>query len=125
MKNARKPLIAMIALAAAMAAPMAFAQDAATTQTDPTAETTPRTEGYAQDAAAQAQPQAGQSQVTWADLDGDSDGKLSLDEASGLPALAQVFADVDADSDGFVTPQEYQAYVAARSNGAAAEGSGG
>ncbi len=116
MKNARKPLIAMIALGVAMATPMAFAQDASTAQT----EASP-----VQDATAQSAPQAEQGQVTWADLDVDSDGKLSGEEAGGLPALAQVFSDVDADSDGFVTPDEYQAYVAARANGAATGGAGG
>ncbi len=123
MKNARKPLVAMMALGFAMATPLAFAQDASATQ-DPaytgeaTTQAPPTTQdGYAEDANAQAQPEAQQGQVTWADLDGDSDGKLSRDEASGLPALAQVFDDVDADSDGFVTPEEYQAYVA-RASGA-------
>ncbi|MCD9027136.1 EF-hand domain-containing protein [Luteimonas sp. BDR2-5] len=124
MKNARKPLVAMMALGFAMATPLAFAQDASVPQTDPTysGEATTQAEPtaqdtYADDATAQAQPQAEQGQVTWADLDVDSDGKLSRDEAAGLPALAQVFDDVDADSDGFVTPEEYQAYVA-RANGA-------
>jgi hypothetical protein len=122
MKNARKPLTAMIALGVALAMPMAFAQDptSSTTQAPPTtdAETT-TTQDYAQDATAEA-PQAQQGQVTWADLDTDGDGKLSQAEAAGLEGLAQVFSEVDADGDGFITPEEYRDFVNRQAAGAGA-----
>lgn len=119
MKNTRKPLVAMIALGAALAMPMAFAQDAATTQAPPTDAANTTQQEYAQDATAEA-PQAQQGQVTWADLDTDGDGKLSRAEAAALEGLAQVFEDVDADGDGFVTPEEYRNYVNRQAAGAGA-----
>ena len=117
MKNARKPLVAVIALSAALAMPMAFAQDATATQVPPTTDATNK--NYAQDATAEV-PQAQQGQVTWADLDADGDGKLSQAEAAGLEGLAQVFSDVDADGDGFITPEEYRDYVNRQAAGAGA-----
>lgn len=119
MKNTRKPLVAMIALGAALAMPMAFAQDASSTQAPPTDTATSTQQEYAQDATAEA-PQAQQGQVTWADLDTDGDGKLSRAEAAALEGLAQVFEDVDADGDGFVTPEEYRNYVNRQAAGAGA-----
>ncbi|KLJ02422.1 hypothetical protein WQ56_02465 [Luteimonas sp. FCS-9] len=117
MKNARTPLIAAVALGAAVAMPMAFAQDPTAQQAPPTTEAT--TQNYAQDATAEA-PQAQQGQVTWADLDTDGDGRLSQTEAAGLEGLGQVFSDVDADGDGFITPEEYRNYVNAQTSGAGA-----
>jgi len=121
MKNARKPLTAMIALGVALAMPMAFAQDptASDTQAPPTTDAATTTQSYAQDATAEA-PQAQQGQVTWADLDADGDGKLSQAEAAGLEGLAQVFSEVDADGDGFITPEEYRDFVNRQAAGAGA-----
>lgn len=116
MKNVRKPMIAVIALGAAMAMPMAFAQDAAATQEAPPTTTT---QDYAQDATAEA-PQAQQGQVTWADLDTDGDGRLSQAEANGLEGLGQVFDQVDADGDGYITPEEYRDFVNRQAAGAGA-----
>lgn len=118
MKNIRQPLVAMITLGAALAMPMAFAQDAVT-QAPPTsgAATSSTQQGYAQDATAEA-PQAQQGQVTWADLDTDGDGRISRAEAAALEGLAQVFDDVDADGDGYVTPEEYRNYVNRQAAGA-------
>jgi len=112
MKNVRKPLAATIALGAALAMPMAFAQDAGT-QAPPATDTT------AQDATAEVS-QARQGQVTWADLDTDGDGKLSRTESAAFEGLALVFEDVDADGDGNVTPEEYRAYVNRQAAGAGA-----
>ncbi|WP_202843163.1 EF-hand domain-containing protein [Luteimonas saliphila] len=104
MKNARKPLFGMIALGAALAMPMAFAQDATTpAPQDPTAPTAP-TQSTA--------PATEQQPLTWADVDVDGNGTLSKDEAGALPSLAQVFDDADADNDGELTPDEYKAFVA-------------
>ncbi|RPD84552.1 EF-hand domain-containing protein [Luteimonas sp. 100069] len=115
MKNVRKPLAATIALGAALAMPMAFAQDAA--QAPPMSDAPARE--YAQDATAEV-AQAQQGQVTWADLDTDGDGKLSRTESAALEGLALVFEDVDADGDGNVTPEEYRAYVNRQAAGAGA-----
>lgn len=110
MKNARKPLSALIALGAALAIPAAFAQETtAPPPTDPTQSTAP---------AAEQQP------LTWADLDVDGNGTLSQTEASGLQQLAQVFSQADADGDGELTPDEYKAFVASN-NAAQPEASGG
>lgn len=120
MKNTRKPLVAMIALGAALAMPTAFAQQAAGTQAPPATDAANTSEqGYAQDATADA-PQAPQGQVTWADLDTDGDGKLSRAEAAAMEGLALVFEDVDADGDGFVTPEEYRDFVNRQAAGAGA-----
>ncbi|HLT45290.1 MAG TPA: EF-hand domain-containing protein, partial [Luteimonas sp.] len=98
MTNSRKPLLGLIALGAALAMPMAFAQEATTaTPQDPAQSTAP---------AATEQP------LTWADLDVDGNGTLSQAEAGNLQSLAQVFNDADSDSDGELTPDEYKAYVA-------------
>lgn len=107
MKNARKPLAGLIALGAALALPVAFAQDAATQ--DPTAN---HDATHQEATPPQAAPEAASQPLTWADVDADSDGKLSKEEAARVPALAQSFDDADADSDGLLTQEEYQAYVA-------------
>lgn len=102
--NARKPLAGLIALTAAAAMPLAFAQDPTTTQ-DPTQ--APPTEQ-----AAPAQP--AQGQVTWADLDADGDGNLSKTEAGAHPALSTVFDQADTDGDGQLTPDEYRNFAASQ-----------
>ena len=114
MKNARKPLSALIALGAALAIPAAFAQDATapTTQTPPT------------DATQSTAPAAEQKPLTWADLDVDGNGTLSQTEAGGLQQLSQVFGEADTDADGELTPDEYKAFVA-QNNAAQPEASGG
>ena len=99
MKNARKPLAGLIALGAALAIPMAFAQD-------PTATHDPQPQEYTTPEDASAQP------LTWADLDVDGNGTLSREEAANVASLAQVFDEADADNDGQLTQEEYRAYVA-------------
>lgn len=116
--NARKPLAGLIALGAALAIPMAFAQDAATTAQDPATTAEPT----AQEATPtpQTTPEAAASKpMTWADLDADGNGNLSKTEASNVQSLAQVFDDADADKDGQLTPDEYREYVAKADNSAA------
>src|SRR5690606_33202587 len=96
MNNASK-LSGLIALAAAVAMPMAFAQ------------TAPTTDDGMQSAPTSAAPTAEPKQVTWADLDTDKDGDLSKEEVTTVPALAQVFDDADADADGKLTADENKA----------------
>ena len=110
MKNARKPLSAMIALGAALAMPVAFAQDATTAPP--------------QDPQQSAAP-TGAQPLTWADLDVDGNGTLSKAEAGSLPSLAQVFDEADGDSNGELTPDEYKAYVASTNATQPEDGSGG
>jgi hypothetical protein len=127
MKISRKPLIALVALGAALAAPLAFAQTPTTGQ-DPTA-TTKDPASTTQDAATQAPPGAQTApatepkQMTWADVDTDKSGTISKNESSQLASLAQVFDDADGDKNGELTPDEYKAFVA--KNSAPSEDAGG
>lgn len=112
MNNASK-LSGLIALAAAVAMPMAFAQTAPTT--DDGMQSEPPTAAPA--------PTAEPQQVTWADLDTDKDGALSKEEVATVPALAQVFDDADADADGKLTADEYKAHAQTTNADADAAGS--
>jgi hypothetical protein len=110
MNNASK-LSGLIALGAALAMPVAFAQDA--TPTDPAAQAAPT---------AAPAPAAEPKQVTWADLDTDKNGSLSKAEVATVPELAQSFDAADANADGQLTAEEYKAH-AAKASGAATDGS--
>lgn len=116
MKHARKPLFGLIALSAALAMPVAFAQEADATAQDPAATTQDPT------TAPTAQPES--QPLTWADLDVDGNGTLSKQEASNVQSLAQVFDEADADKNGELTPDEYKAFVA-QANQQQPEASGG
>jgi hypothetical protein len=119
----RTPLL-LVAIATALAAPLAFAQDSpasATAQGNAKAATpaTPTTPATSETAAMPATPAtpatpaaASSGKVTWSDLDGDKDGKLTKTEAAALDSLTQVFDKADADKDGALTPDEYKAYLA-------------
>lgn len=113
-KIARKPLAGLVALAAAAAMPLAFAQEAEPMTQDPTTQQTPPTE--------QAAPAQPAGQVTWADLDADGDGNLSQDEASAHPALSTVYGQADADGDGQLTPDEYRNFAASQGSAPPDEG---
>lgn len=121
MKNARTPLIGLVALGAALVMPLAFAQSEPTTATQDAATTT-------QDAATQAtptdatSPAAEPKQLTWADVDTDKNGSISKGESSQLASLAQVFDDADGDKNGELTPDEYKAFVAKASTPTDASG---
>lgn len=109
MKISPKPFAALIALGAALAVPMAFAQS------EPSPEV--REAQSAAEAAAeptpQAAPQAGEArQLSWADIDTDGNGTISMTESAAIASLAEVFADADADADGELTADEYKSYVA-------------
>jgi len=94
MKTNIRFLTPALGLAIALAAPVAFAQDA-----DPAAA-----------------PQA----TSWNDVDADGNGVISAEESAAAPALAEVFAEADANADGELTGEEYRAFVAAGQAEAAA-----
>ena len=108
MNHANK-LSGLIALAAAVAMPMAFAQTAP-----------PADDGMQPSSPQTVAPTAEPRQVTWADLDVDKDGSLSKEEVATVPALTQVFDEADADADGKLTAEEYKAHAAADSGEAGA-----
>ena len=118
MKHARKPLMGLIALGAALAMPVAFAQDANATAQDPTTTTQDPTAAPAPTAQPESQP------LTWADLDVDGNGTLSKQEAGNVQSLAQVFDEADTDKNGQLTPDEYKAFVA-KANAQQPEAAGG
>lgn len=108
MNNARKPLAGLIALGAALAIPMAFAQEAQ----DPTASQDAYPTAQEATPTPQTTPEATSQPLTWADVDADGNGNLSREEAASVQSLAQSFDEADADSDGQLTPEEYKAFVA-------------
>lgn len=116
--KARNSLIPLLALTAALAAPLAFAQSSTGTPTaaDPQSTTAPPADA----AAAPAQGKA----KTWADVDADKDGKISKTESATEPAVGQIFDQADADKDGSLTTDEYKAYIA-KANGAPKSDQGG
>lgn len=121
----RKPLIGLIALTAALAMPLALAQEttdssaAAQTQTtdpqtqdatstDATSATGATTQSSSQ-ATGSASAQGGKQD--WASLDIDADGMISKEESSANAGLSQIFDKADADTDGKLTAEEYNTYV--------------
>lgn len=106
-------------LVAALAVPVAFAQDTAATaqQAPPTAEVTGEMSEAAAAPAATAEAGASTEKKSWADVDMDKDGALTKAEAGAVPALGSVFDKADANADGSLTADEYKAYVAASKGG--------
>ena len=99
--------ILSFALASAIAAPAALAQSAPTNPQDPAAQAMP------QQQPTEAAPQAAPAQKTWAELDANGNGSLSVTEAAPIESLAKVFTKADKDSDGELTADEYKAWLAA------------
>lgn len=132
MKNARNPMIGLVALGAALVMPLAFAQSEPATATQDSSmqgSSMQGSETTAQDAAPPATPTdtaapaAEPKQMTWADVDSDKNGSISKGESAQLASLAQVFDDADGDKNGELTPDEYKAFVA--KNSAPTDASGG
>ena len=117
----RKPLVGLIALSAALAMPMAFAQSETEKTAPPQAEQPAPTETAAPTEGATGASVQSTEQATgaassgarqgWADVDTDKDGAISKQEASSNPGLSQVFGQADADTDGKLTAEEYKAFV--------------
>lgn len=122
--QARNVLISFLAFGAALSTPLVFAQDPASAPAqDPAAAqsaqpATPATPATQAADPAQAQPAADAKKVTWSDLDGDKDGKLSKTETASIDSLNKVFDQADSDKDGALTPDEYKAYLAKNGGGA-------
>lgn len=119
-----------LAIAAAMSAPLAFAQDAnaSATAQEAAQSATPATPATPADpqagtAATPAQPAADAKKVTWSDLDADKDGKLTKTEAAPIDSLSQSFDAADKDKDGALTTDEYKAYLAMHGKAGAGSGS--
>ncbi|MEO8365701.1 MAG: EF-hand domain-containing protein [Pseudoxanthomonas sp.] len=123
----RKPLIGLIALSAALAMPMAFAQsDTAESAAPQTEQPSPTEAATPTEAAPPAESATGASMQSteqaagaassegkqgWADVDTDKDGAISKQEAASNAGLSQVFDEADADTDGKLTAEEYKAFV--------------
>lgn len=113
----RKPLLAMIALGAALSAP-AFAQQM---QQDPqAAAAVPSTSAASQSPSGA----SSQGQQGWNDLDTDKDGAISKTESAANPGLSQIFGQADGDGDGKLTQDEYKAFVVKNYGGGAGQSSG-
>ena len=117
MKNARTPLVAMLALGSALAMPLALAQSAVTPEVRAAAQDAQSAQDeVTQDRAATDTPPAGR-QLGWNDVDADGNGTISRTESEALPGLAAVFAQADADGDGELTPDEYRDHAASAGGG--------
>lgn len=110
----RTPLIGTAAILAAALALPAFAQDA---QGDAATQAQPATSASATGQPTQSSASGGGQ--TWADVDTDSDGAISKQEAQVNAGLSQIFSQADADHNDKLTPDEYKAYVAKQQGGAA------
>jgi hypothetical protein len=110
-RNKNTLAILSIALASALAAPAAFAQSAPANPQDPAAQAAPQSAPPAE-AAPQATDPA-QKTKTWAELDANGNGSLSVTEAAPIESLAKVFPKADKDGDGELTADEYKAWLAA------------
>lgn len=90
-------------LAAALAAPMAFAQDStpAPMQSDSSMQN---------DSSMQSPPDAMSSDKTmsWKQLDANKDGKLSKEEVAGDPQLTADFDSADTNKDGYLSKAEFK-----------------
>ena len=113
--NTRKPLIALAALSAALAMPLALAQekteDAAQQQTQQSEPTAEQATGSAVQSPTQSTQSAAQGKQGWADVDTDGDGAISKQEAAANAGLSQVFDQADANADGSLSADEYKAFV--------------
>ncbi len=113
-----KHSIHMCLLAAALATPIAFAQDTAPPPAPPV--NAPMHEGSVMHdsamkndgmAAPAPMPPIAKS-VSWKDLDANKDGKLSRDEVAGQPMRSEHFDAADTNKDGFLSKAEFKKHDA-------------
>lgn len=111
--------LGLMAISAAFAAPMAFAQNS-DASADPTNTAASQSAAPATPAtpATPANP-AAPAKKTWSDLDINKDGSLDKNEAANIPSLQTVFDQADANADGALTGDEYKRYLASNGQGPA------
>ncbi|MCR6686616.1 EF-hand domain-containing protein [Pseudoxanthomonas sp.] len=122
MNNSLRLTSGLLVLGMLAAAPLAFAQST-TAQEEAAAQKTQPTSPTATGAAEQQPRQAGASGqgLSWADLDADGNGNLSLQEATRHQGLSSVFTQADTDGDGELTADEYRGYIQKQQAGGAAQ----
>jgi hypothetical protein len=140
-RTPRNAFITLIAMAAAAATPLAFAQNASMTTQDDAQQSAMQQQAQVEaqsraveqqrDAAAQQATGAttqsaqqsgassGQGQQGWADVDTDSNGTISKQEATANAGLTQIFDQADNDKNGELTPDEYKSFISQNYGGAA------
>lgn len=145
-RTPRNAFITLIAMAAAAATPLAFAQNSSMTTQDDVqqsamqqqsqVEAQSRTMDQQRDAASQQATGAatqsaqqsgassGQGQQGWADVDTDGNGTISKQEATANAGLTQIFDQADADTNGELTPDEYKSFISKNYGGAAGGAAG-
>src|SRR5690606_3934849 len=101
----KQPSLIALAIAAAVAAPLAFAQDQSATQQAETEAT------MTQEMQLPQVPET-TAPATFATLDADQDGRVSKDEAAADASLSAAFDDADTDGDGFVSEAEFRVHAA-------------
>jgi len=108
----KQPSLIALAIAAAVAAPLAFAQDQTATQQAEVEAT--MTQEAQVPPVAEDLPQVPEATApaTFATLDVDQDGRVSKDEAAADAALSAAFDETDTDGDGFVTEAEFDVHAA-------------
>ncbi|RZA21171.1 MAG: hypothetical protein EOP93_03955 [Lysobacteraceae bacterium] len=121
LKSKKLPLA--LALAACMAAPVAFAQSSTGANVEPQANpqsATPAVPAVPADtttdsqAAAPATPAipATPAKKSWSELDANGNGSLSATEAAPMESLSKVFVKADVDANGELTQDEYKSWLA-------------
>lgn len=107
MNTPRISLLLATAFTVAIAAPVAFAQDAQAQQAPPQQATQPP---------AQSAQDVEPAKKSWGELDADGNGSLTVGEAGALQSLAKAFGQADADGNGELTQDEYQAWLSSNGN---------
>ncbi|MEO6226599.1 MAG: EF-hand domain-containing protein [Thermomonas sp.] len=110
--NSNNTFILSLALAACIAAPTAFAQDAQSKSQPPQAAQQMQQEAPPAADSQMAATADKPAQKSWSELDANSNGSLSSNEAAPMESLAKVFDKADADGNGELTQDEYKAWLA-------------
>jgi hypothetical protein len=120
----RKPLLAMIALGAVVAAPACAQQARQDVQGAAVQEQQSIQARSAGTTAAHPGASSGQGPQGWNDLDANRDGAISKSESGADPGPSQIFGQADGDRDGKLTQAECKAFVASHYGDGAGQSSG-
>ncbi len=101
----------MLLIAAALTAPLAFAQSDTTASAPAPASAAMQPGAMAPDAMSQSS-----APKTWRELDTNNDGKLSKDEVAGDLMWSSHFDAADANKDGFISKAEFKKHAADMEN---------